>query len=159
MDVVSRLLHTAIALVTLTAAALVGSHVATVWPLPAAAQQQPTTGPIVTGCVIRLYPTGPEIHDDAWHDCTGADEVTLDADGDLRILSSHSTAVISVTAAVDESLARRGILAGASGGVSWTEVRLYDVDTGQAVRADSAAATCTYCNLWMTWVHAAGVAS
>lgn len=135
----------------------VAAFVAGLVPAIAVAQVDPPAPaptPIVTGCVIRLYDTGPEIHDDAWHDCTGADTVGLDAQGDLYITSSHATPVVSVTAAVDESLARRGILAGASGGVGWTEIRLYDADSGQAVAADSSAVTCSYCNIWVTWVHA-----
>src|SRR5690606_40420174 len=81
----------------------VAAFVAGLVPAIAVAQvDPPAPTPIVTGCVIRLYDTGPEIHDDAWHDCTGADTVGLDAQGDLYITSSHATPVVSVTAAVDE---------------------------------------------------------
>lgn len=120
---------------------------------PSAAQTT-TAEAIVTGCVIRLYDTGPEIHEDAWHDCTGADQVSINASGDLLIESSHSTPVISVTAALDETLARRGILAGATQGVSTTVVKFFDTQSGQAVDADDPAVTGQWANVWMTWVHA-----
>lgn len=121
---------------------------------PSAAQT--TTAEVrVTGCVVRLYDTGPEIHQDAWHDCTGADAVSINASGDLLIESSHSTPVISVTAALDETLARRGVLAGATQGVATTIVRFFDTGTGLAVDADDPAVTGAWSNVWMTWVHQA----
>jgi hypothetical protein len=108
---------------------------------------------VVTGCVIRFESGGPAIHANSTHRCTGANSVSVEADGDLLIRSDHHGAVISMTAEEDETLSQRGILAGPSGGTGTTIVRFYSTKTGAAVRADSAVLKGTYANLWMTWVH------
>lgn len=118
------------------------------------AQASPTAAAaVVTGCVIRFEPSGPAIHANSTHACTGANSVSVEADGDLLIRSDPHGAVVSITAEEDETLARRGILAGPSGGVGTTVVRFYSTRTGAAVRADSSVLEGSYSNLWMTWVH------
>lgn len=117
------------------------------------AQASSAASAVVTGCVIRFEPSGPAIHANSTHACTGANSVSVEADGDLLIRSDPHGAVVSITAEEDETLARRGILAGPSGGIGTTVVRFYSTKTGAAVRADSTLLEGSYSNLWMTWVH------
>lgn len=113
-----------------------------------------STGAVVTGCAIRFTSSGPAIHANATHICTGAKSVSVEADGDLLIKSTPRGPVVSITAEEDETLARRGFIAGPSGGVGTTVVRFTSTKTGVAVRADSPLLRGTYSNLWMTWVNA-----
>lgn len=119
---------------------------------PARASSQAV--PVVTGCVIRFEATGPKIYANSTHLCTGARSVSVDGDGDLVITSAPHGPIISMTAEEDETLSRRGILAGPSGGVGRTVVRFYSTKTGAAVRADSPVLQGSYSNLWMTWINA-----
>ena len=110
--------------------------------------------PAVTGCVIRFTPGGPVIHVNATHACTGAESVTVDPDGALRIdQSGHGGRIASVTVAVDETLAGRGVSCGASGGVGITVVRCFNAATGTLIRADSPQLVGPTSNLWLTWVR------
>lgn len=110
--------------------------------------------PVVSGCAIRFTANGPAIHANSTHHCTGARALSVAANGDLVIESSQHGAIISVTAEEDETLSRKGIQAGASGGLGRTVVRFYSSRTGAAVRADDVALQDPYSNLWMTWVNA-----
>jgi len=114
----------------------------------------PDSPPIVTGCIIRFTSSGPVIHDNSWHHCTGADSVSVRSNGDLLLRHDRHGPIISVTVSPDESLSRRNIIAGASNGVNETVIRFQNARTGKAVRADSSRLVCTYCNIWVTWVHA-----
>lgn len=108
----------------------------------------------VTGCVIRFTPSGPAIHVNSTHACTGATSVSVDDDGALRIDQADGPGrIASVTVAVDETLAGRGISCGASGGVGITIVRCFDAATGEYVRADSPRLVGSRSNLWLTWVR------
>lgn len=123
-------------------------------PVQATHDHDPAAPPTVTGCVIRFYSTGPAIHENSAHQCTGANAVAVNPAGDLLITSDWHGPVVSIAVSPDESLTRRGILAGASDGLGQTVIKFYDADTGQAVRADASALACQWCNLWVTWVHA-----
>ena len=108
----------------------------------------------VTGCVIRFTPTGPVIHVNATHACTGATSVTVNDEGSLRIDQTNGGGrIAAVTVAVDETLAGRGVSCGASGGVGTTLVRCFDSTTGELIRADSPRLVGVLSNLWLTWVR------
>ena len=109
--------------------------------------------PVVTGCAIRFTTNGPAIHTNSTHKCTGATSVSVASNGDLVITSAGRGPVISVTAEEDETLAKKGVLAGASGGISRTVVRFYSSRTGAFIPADSPTLQDPYANLWMTWVN------
>jgi hypothetical protein len=110
-------------------------------------------GPTVTGCAIRFDTPRPRIHENATHQCTGADGLEINGAGDLVIYSSTPGPVVSVVAEEDETLTALGIRAGASGGLGVTTVRLYD-QFGGHVRADSPYLRTKTTNLWVLWVRA-----
>ena len=114
----------------------------------------------VTGCVIRFTPTGPVIHANATHACTGATSVTVTENGSLRIDQvGGGGQIVSVTVAVDETLAGRGVSCGGSGGVGTTVVRCFDSTTGELIPADSPRLVGALSNLWLTWVRIPSLAS
>lgn len=121
---------------------------------PAAAD--PPAGPLVDGCVIRLLSTGPVALDDTAHDCsprlTG---VSVSAGGDLVVTHDPVAQVITCTVAIDETLASRGVIAGASAGLTSTVVRFHSTTTHAAVRADSSTVTGSSSNIFVTWVSTA----
>lgn len=106
----------------------------------------------VSGGAIRLLHTGPVVLDGPSHHAAGITSVEINSSGDLEIRHDPGGVIISITAAIDETLALRGILAGASGGAGRTVVRLYSTKTGGHVRADGPEATGWASNLWMTWL-------
>lgn len=115
--------------------------------------QAAQAAPAVTGCAIRFGSGGPAIHENSTHTCTGATSVSVEGDGDLMIKSTPRGPIISMTVEEDETLARRGIIAGPSGGVSTTVVRFYSTKTGAALRADSSQLQGSNANIWVTWVN------
>jgi len=106
----------------------------------------------IAGCVIRLYSTGPVIYQNGSHACLGITDVGMNTSGDVVIHRNPSTNIIvTCTAAIDESLAARQILAGCSGGGGTSTIKLYK--TGIHVRANSTAVASSASNLWMTWIE------
>lgn len=108
---------------------------------------------VVTGCVIRFTSAGPVIHENASHANTGCDTVAVEADGDLAITQKIGGAVVTVFAEEDESLIRKDVNAGPSGGAGKLIVRF--AKAGAFVRADSDLLICDYCNLWVGFVQVA----
>ncbi len=104
------------------------------------------TAPVVEGCVIRLYSTGPEVHENATHDCRGVAAVSKDGAGDLLIVHSVQGAVVTMVAAPDEALAQRQVVCGPSGGPVFTIVKCYK--NGQHVSIMSSAVASPYANIW-----------
>lgn len=117
----------------------------------------PAFPPVVTGCVIRFYPDGPAIHENGDHTCTGANSVSVEADGDLYVDMDWHGAVIALVVEEDESLVRRGILAGPSDGLSEVTIRFFDVESGESVRADDDRLACANCNIWFLAVNVGSV--
>lgn len=115
-------------------------------------------GTVVTGCVIRLYSSGPAIHANGAHACTGAEGTPwIDDRGYLHVSQAVDAPVVSVVANPDETLVKRGIQAGVSGGVSESVIAMYDSRLGReldlADPADYKRAAGIYSNLWLTWVQ------
>lgn len=110
-----------------------------------------------SGCVIRFDQrtedglTAPRIYHNSVHYCLGVESVRADyPSGDLVIEQSSSGPIISVMVSPDETLAKRGISCGASGGVSVTVVRCYN-RLGVKVDAYGPEIYGQYSNLWIAW--------
>lgn len=114
---------------------------------------------VAGGCVIRLATTGPWIHANAAHHCTGVRSVGLTPGGKLRLTYSDEQvgSVVNVSADPDETLTSRGILAGTSTTTRTLDVQLYDSSgsRGRALNltraADRRRVAGTYANLWVSW--------
>jgi hypothetical protein len=108
----------------------------------------------IAGCVIRLYSTGPVAYQNSAHACLGVTSVGMNSSGDVVIHRGGSTnTIVSCTAAIDESMAAKQILAGCSGGGVTSTIKLYKADSGHHVWASSAAVASPASNLWMTWIE------
>lgn len=110
----------------------------------------------ISSCVIRLYTSGPQMYENDGHACLGVTSVRINTAGNLEISRTSGGPIAYVSAAADETLARRGIIAGASGGLGTTVIVLYDTDTGRRVRPDSTAVASSQSNLWLLWIEYVG---
>lgn len=115
----------------------------------AASAASPTTD--VSGCTVRFSPAGPKVHVNRAHECPHVTSVVVE-DGMLVVRRSGARSIQSVSANPDETLAARGILAGASGGGAITRVRFFDTTTGKPLPADSPKLHGPTANVWLTWV-------
>ncbi|MGH3714446.1 MAG: hypothetical protein ACRDT4_13435 [Micromonosporaceae bacterium] len=112
------------------------------------------------GCVIRfdtLSSTGnsvvPRIHANSTHMCVGVTKVAVNWSGDNELVITNDTApqaVVSVSVSPDETLTRKGISCGASGGTSVTRIYCYD-RAGTFVPASSLKMYSSLSNLWVSW--------
>lgn len=127
------------------------SPVPVVRQVTGATDYDPALPPVVTGCVIRFYDTGPEIHANSAHVCTGANSVEMDERGDLLVRSDWHGAVISIDVDPDECLTRRHIDGGASNGLGQTRIEFYRGT--ERLRLDDSRMWGASCNVWITWVH------
>lgn len=117
------------------------------------APETPGSGLIFATAIVRLYAGGPVIHENSAHAQLGELSARANDAGNLEITRTGASGAIAYLAAtIDESLAGRGIIAGASGGLAKTVVILYDTDTGRRVRCDSPAVVGPTSNLWMLWI-------
>lgn len=115
----------------------------------------PVDGPdlLLDGCIIRFSSTTPTILETATHHCSErVTSVTIDVNNDLRINHDAIAKVVSVTVAIDETLAARGIIAGASGGLDNTTVTFFNTITHLKVRPDSASVVGSNSNIFVTWL-------
>lgn len=123
---------------------------------------------LVSGGCIRLYPAnhatpGPRWHIDEGHNTIGvidtSTQTTIDSSGFLtfNLLGDPTErAVVSMTAASDETLTARGVSAGCSNGGPIVRIRFYADGTGPLDLGDPdhwAIIAGLYCNLWFTAVH------
>lgn len=110
-------------------------------------------GLLLDGCVVRLPASGPVVLDDANHAASPrVTGVTVSAGGDLVIAHDAIAQVVTCTVAIDETLASRGVIAGASAGLTSTVIRFYSTVTHAVVRADSAAVVGSSSNIFVTWL-------
>jgi hypothetical protein len=63
------------------------------------------------------------------------------------------TKVVYIGVEEDETLSRRDILGGPSGGLGETNVRFRNVRTGVNVRADDPQIQGALSNIWVLWLH------
>lgn len=119
---------------------------------------------VVSGCVVRFSdPDGsPSIHANAAHGAFGVESVGIaPGNGWLEFQQTPMVApenpIIFVQAQTDETLAGRGIIAGATGGTTSTRVNLYDTRLGRLLdlrnRADRMRVQGRNANLWVGWIH------
>lgn len=114
----------------------------------------PGGGLIFSTVIVRLYRTGPEIHENSVHAQLGNVSVRINDGGNLEITRDAAGGAIAyVAATVDETLAACGIIAGASGGLGKTIVRLYDTRAGMLRRPDSRVLASPTSNLWILWIE------
>ncbi|MGH3647618.1 MAG: hypothetical protein ACRDTM_10660 [Micromonosporaceae bacterium] len=113
----------------------------------------------VRGCVIRfdtLSDSGasvvPRIHANSAHMCVGVTSVRADwNDGALVLNDSNSKgSIVSMSVSPDETLTRKGIRCGGSGGGKVSRVYCYD-QSGNFVPAHSKKLYGSLSNLWVTW--------
>ena len=115
--------------------------------------ETPGGGLIFATAIVRLYATGPVIHENSAHAQLGELSARVNDAGNLEITRTGAAGAIAYLAAtIDETLAGRGIIAGASGGLAKTVVILYDTDIGRRVRCDSSNVVGPTSNLWLLWI-------
>lgn len=107
---------------------------------------------LLDGCVIRFMSATPTIATGAHHCSERVTSVFIDGNGDLRINTDPITNVVAATAAIDETLSARGIIAGASVALDNTTVTFYNTATHTKVRPDSASVIGSNSNIFMMWV-------
>lgn len=105
-----------------------------------------------SGCVVRFYDEGPRIHVDATHSCPGVSDVGVSDQGDLLLRRADQSVIQGVTVSADETLARRGIIAGASWTRATTRISFFDAASGKPVRADDHLLRGPTANIWIIWV-------
>lgn len=117
---------------------------------------------LVSGGCIRLYSNGPEWHINEEHHTVGlvdaAQQPTIDSSGFLviHLLDVGERAVVSMTAASDETLTKEGISVGCSNGGPINRMRFYKDGVGPLNLNDPVHwgyVEGIYSNLWITMVH------
>lgn len=137
----------------LIAGMLVGALLAIAFPLIQPARAVEVGQPVTTGCVIRFTTATPAIYTNAAHVNNGCTSLSINANGNLEIRHQVAGPIITMNAEEDETLTRKGIRCGPSGGAGLTIVQCYD-RYGRQVKANSAKIRGAYSNLWMSWVNA-----
>lgn len=153
-------------ILAVVAAALLGfgaGAAASTWITPAV----PGSDVVVSGCVIRFSNADgtPSIHANAAHMCAGVESVRIDpATGWVEVTQTMTGAtqnpVLFAQVQTDETLAGRGIIAGATGGTDRTRFVLHDTTLGRTldlrVQADRDRVQGRNSNLWIGWIHVPG---
>lgn len=107
---------------------------------------------IVTGGVVRFYSSGPAIYENSAHACTGITNVWIHPSGALVLDNTYTLPVVAAIAQADETLVRRGITAGISGGIADSHVMFYHAPSNTPLdlnRADHYKLVAgTYSNIW-----------
>lgn len=107
---------------------------------------------LLDGCVIRFQSAVPTIATGAHHCSERVTSVFIDSNGDLRINTTPITNVVAATAAIDETLSARGIIAGASVALDNTTVTFYSTVTNRKVRPDSSEVVGSNANVFVMWL-------
>lgn len=97
------------------------------------------------------FVTTPRILEDASHYNVGFASVEVNADGDLELHTALTRPVGSINVNADETLVRRGIAGGGSGGSAIIVVRFSQ--NGQAIRADGPEIYGSTSNVWVHVDH------
>lgn len=109
---------------------------------------------VTDACTIRLPASGPVLLTDTYHVCsTQFTGVHVDADGKLVVESAvQAGRIMACIAGSDETLAKRGVIAGASVGPGLSPINIDFAKNGVPVRADSATVTGASANVWLICV-------
>lgn len=106
-----------------------------------------------SGMALRLDPKGLYIHSNSSHKPIGFTNAEIDPKrGTIIIRRDRGDSVVSIIAEPDETLTKRGITIGASGGGRITHLYLYQngVQLNLAKPADYKKAASAYSNIWIT---------
>ncbi len=109
------------------------------------------------GCVIRFSESGPWIHANGTHHCTGVRKVGISSAGRLAVTYSDEQrgSVISASADPDETLVRRGITTGVTTSTQQLQVQLYDTVKNRPVDlrrlGDRRRVAGRFANMWLSW--------
>src|SRR5690606_13502867 len=147
----------------LSAALAVAAIVATVWLMAGVAdgddfmESTSASNPIATsGCVIRYDTketwgnTKPRIHANATHTCVGVKRVYADYSTGYTVVELETAGpVVSLVVDEDETLVKKGISCGGSGGMGTVKIACYDRN-GDQVKAHSAAMYHPLANIWFS---------
>lgn len=117
---------------------------------------------LVSGGCLRIYTDGPEWYINSGYHANGlidtSTDPTIDESGFIvvKLLRNTERAVVAMTAAPDETLSARGILAGCSNGGPISRIRMSKVGVG-ALNLNNQnhlnMVAGPNSNLWLTFVH------
>ena len=80
----------------------------------------------ITGGVIRIDPKGVYLHTNSTHHSIGIKSVYIDKnDGSLVVVSEKGNPVVTTSVTPDETIAKKGITVGLSGGGKYSKVFFY----------------------------------
>lgn len=119
----------------------------------------PRTPVVLSGAIVRLPTSGPYLHTNDAHVNVGVNSVSIAPNGDLEVRHEVPGPVVTAGAFPDETLGGdRGIIAGFSGGMGRSYLRLHDTRLGRrldlASPDDYARVAGPYANLWLFFMHA-----
>lgn len=103
----------------------------------------------ISGCAVRLLST-PYLHQNAAHSCAGFTSAAYDAAGRL-VVTFDGGCVRSVSLSPDETMVRKGIAAGGSGGN--TSLVIFFAHDGVSMSAHDPYLHGTNTNVWITVIN------
>lgn len=116
----------------------------------------------VSGCVVRLYDDGIEIHANGAHMCAGVERVQIDRNGNIEVIQTvrgaSANPILFASCQTDETIGgRHGVMCGATGGTEDTSFALYDTKLNRKLNlnnpSDYARISGPVSNLWVGWFH------
>jgi hypothetical protein len=118
----------------------------------------------VSGGAIRLDPGGPVWHENTRHNTVGFDttvEPQINSDGEIHLSLEQTLDVVSLTVEEDETLSRKGVWAGGSGGVGHVDITMRKYGASNIPldlnnSSDYNSVRGEYSNLWVTVVSVCG---
>ncbi|PGS48700.1 hypothetical protein [Bacillus sp. AFS041924] len=106
------------------------------------------------GGVIRLSPKGVYLHVNSTHHSVGIKSVKINNSGNLEIATESVAPIISINVSPDETLAQRGVIAGASVGNQTTIIKFSK--NGKALNlkrsSDYNLIASDVSNIWVSWL-------
>lgn len=124
-------------------------------PAPSVVPVAAAPASVVDACTVRLPASGPVLLTDTYHVCsTQFTGVHVDAATGVLVVESAVPAgrIMACIAGSDETLAKRGVIAGASVGPGLNPINIDFSKNGTPVRADSVHVTGSSANVWLICV-------
>ncbi|MEH6937299.1 hypothetical protein V7056_05465 [Bacillus sp. JJ664] len=106
------------------------------------------------GGVIRLGTKGVYLHVNSSHHSVGIKSVKINSSGNLEIATESVTPVISINVSPDETLASKGVIAGASVGNQTTIIKFSKNGKPLNLKrsSDYSLIASDVSNLWVSWI-------